>query len=438
MKKKRRINGQKIFSFISFIFILTCCIWYGGRLIYYYIDSHKEAKSTEVTLAKTLMAGNKSIKKINDSYYYYQNADNNYIVYSNLLFRILKITKDNKIVAITDTPVTSLAYGVDANYDNSPIITWLNKNSTNGSGILEANMNSVDKYLEKTNTCIDDIDDIKKVTCEKNVSNYFSLLTVSDYINIGSTKSFINNGYTTYLANANKDGEEWIINDDGKLSTDDGGSIYGVKTVITLKSSTKISKGDGTKNNPYRFEDEKSYFGSYVKLDKDIWRIYDEEEKLVKLSLNDYLKDGSSNLEYIYSNSNSFHNDTIQGSLAYYLNSTYLNSLSYKDKIVVNNYSNGFYNEDNDYDYTSSTSKLVDTKVSNLAIGNVMLNYSLNNYFLATGLYNKSDYVYLTSKNGAIDTIKVSNKANVIPCISIEKDKLKSGSGTKDDPYRME
>lgn len=439
MKKKRRINGQKIFSFISLIFILTCCIWFGGRAIYFYMESHKSTKSKEVTLAKKLMTGNKSLKKVGDDYYYYQNVNNNYVSYSNLLFRILKITKDNKLILITDAPITSLAFGTDIEFDNSPILNWLNKNSTiEDSGILENSLNQPTKYLDRTETCIDNIRDIKNITCKKKTDNIVSILSVEDYINSGSTKSFINNGYYTYLANENGDGEKWIINDAGKLTSDDGSGIYGIKAVITLKSTSTLSKGNGTKDNPYRIDGDKTYFGSYVQLDKDVWRVYEEDDKLIKLSLDNYLRADDMDVKHIYSNSNSFHNDTTVGSLAYYLNTTYLKSLSYSNLVVTNNYDNGYYNEDEDYDYKTSLNKKADTKVANLSIGNIVLNNSLDNYFMSTGLYDKSDYVYLSKKNGTMDTIKVTKEANIVPCISIEKNKLVKGSGTKDDPYRTE
>ena len=439
MRRRKRINKQKLFSFISLIFILTCCIWYGGRAVYFYMETHKTTKTKEITLTKKLMTGNKNLKKKNEEYYYYQNADNNYIIYSNLVFRILKITKDDKLVLISDEPITNLAMGTESTYKESNIINWLNTNTTKkNSGILEKNLNDPNKYLVENKTCTDSLDDIKKLTCNDISNEKISLLTINDYINTGSTKSFINNGNTTYLANTNSEKEKWLIDEDGKLTTDDGSGIYGVKIVITLKENTNLKSGDGSINDPYKFEEDNTYFGSYIKLDDDIWRVYSEEDDTLKLSLNDYLKEQGEALTYIYSSNNSFHNDTIYGSLAYYLNKTYLNNLSYKDSIITNNYSNGYYTSDEDYDYSSALESKADTKVSNLSIGDVILNNSLDGYFLATGLYNKSDYVYIAKKNGNTDTIKVTKEAKIVPCISINKNKLTKGSGTKDDPYRME
>ncbi|MCI6265772.1 MAG: hypothetical protein MR598_02870 [Erysipelotrichaceae bacterium] len=58
MKKKRKINVQKIFSFASFIFIIVCILWYGGRFIYFYQSSKKAITEEANTIARTLKTQN--------------------------------------------------------------------------------------------------------------------------------------------------------------------------------------------------------------------------------------------------------------------------------------------------------------------------------------------------------------------------------------------
>ena len=92
-------------------------------------------------------------------------------------------------------------------------------------------------------------------------------------------------------------------------------------------------------------------FRSYVKLDNQIWRIYQVNDTEVRLMLNDYLKVNNTELKYIYSNISSYHDDTKNGSIAYYLNKTFLNSLSYKSKIKEVSWTNGYYGAISNYDY---------------------------------------------------------------------------------------
>lgn len=422
---------------------MVCIIFYGGRFLYFYLDNKKTEKTEEQLFAQTIIKNNldsKNFKQINTDYYFYNDALNNYITYSNLMFRIVKVTSNNEIVLISDNSLTSLAYGEDKEYDESYLVHWLNKKSDDTSGILEGNLNQASTYLEKTETCTDKVSDIEKISCKSvNDNYYFSILSMVDYINTGGTKSFINNGQSIYLANTNQEGKVWYINESGKLDTDDGDGIYGVKVVITLKATVSLKDGNGSQDHPYRFEeDNQNLFGSYVKLGDDVWRVYDVDNNIIKLSLNSLLEVDNEKIRHLYSNHTYYHNDTVFGSLAYYLNTTYLNSLSYKDLILNYQYSNSYYGSSTNYDYANSLNTSIDTKVANLSVGDVFVNSILDNYFLATGDEKNGKNVYVARKDGTIDTKKVQNEAYIVPCISMDKNNLTKGTGTFTDPYRTE
>lgn len=436
------INKQKIFCFVSFIFLSICCLWYGGRTIYFYLDSRKTVENKDKLLAQAVIDKNyntDNFKKINSDYYFYKNAKNNYLIYSNIIFRIVKISKDNEVTLISENPITTLAYGEGMTLKNSYVTKWLNEDDDTNTGILEKNLQNLQKYLMKTKTCNDNIKNIKNVTCKKTYdNNYLSLLSVVDYINTGATNSFINNGYYTYLANNDNNKNIWYINDDGKIDTSDGNDIYGVKFTITIKPTVSIISGEGTKDLPYIIEDKTNYFASYVTLGNDTWRIYEDNDTTVKLVLNDYLKIQDENLEYIYSKDNYLHNDTKYGSLAYYLNHKYLNSLIYKDIIVDNEYSNNYYGEDNNFNYQNILNETVNTKIANMSIGYPILSSNLSNYFTSTGTGKSASSVYTINKDATVEEVDVDDEAYVIPCISIKKENLKAGTGSISDPYRTE
>lgn len=440
-KKVRKINYQKIFCFVSFIFLLVCCLWYGGRLIYFYMDSHKTDKKSVSSLSADIVnqnSGSEYFKNINGNYYFVGDVSNNYVRYSNLLWRIFKIDKEGKIYLISDDALTSLAYGEDIQeYNESYVYQWLNKSNDEFSGILENNLNNPSSYLSKYSVCVDDIDDASNVDCKSEFNeSYVGLLSIIDYVNTGGKDSFINNGEYSYLSNGTKDSEVWYVNSDGMLDKSDGDDIYGVKAVISLNSNVASNSGDGSENNPFIVDNEETLFGSYVKLDEDIWRIYEVGEKQVKLMLNDYLKVEDEKLSYEYSSKNYYHNDTVYGSLAYYLNHTYLNSLSYKDSILVGYYANGYY--DSDYDYSKILDTTVDTKVSVLSVGNVILNHEMDNIWTNTGTTKEGKKVYTIMKSFHLSSKNVDNEEYVVPCISISRDVLTKGKGTIDSPYEME
>ncbi len=438
-KKKRRIKLkiQKLFCFASFVFLLVCTLWYGSRAVYFYLNSKKTTDSN-TTLAKTILKDNmksNTFKKVNKEYYFYNDVKNNYLTFNNLTWRIIKITKDNKIVLILDKPITSLAYG--KNKDNYPL-KWLNKDSSDDyTGILENNMENINKYLTQTESCTTTINDLKQTKCKStNTDYYFSLLDINDYIKTGAKKSFINNGYYTYLINKSDD-EIWYLNSEGELDTSDGEEIYGIKPTITIKQNINYKNGNGQIDNPYTIEEEKSLFASYVKLDEDIYRVYNVNKDTLKLSLNDYLKINNEKIEYNYSNNNYFHNDTKNYTLAYYLNNNYYNKLSYRKLILTNYYNNYYYGDDNNFNYQDVLKKKVDTKIYTISIGDPILN-DLNNYFIATGTNENNNLIYIKESDGTVTKETVTTEKNIIPCISINKSVLTKGTGTESDPYRTE
>ena len=435
MKKKRRLNFQKTFSFISFVFLATCVFWYGGRTVYFYLQSKEEAKSDTITLIDKIKI--KQLKEVKKDYYFYGNSDNNYVTYSNLTWRIIKVTNNNEIVLILDKPIINLAYGEEVEYKDSYIINWLNTTEEENTGILENKLNNIN--LINTIVCLDKIDDIEKNTCdEKNEDYKLGLPALTDYINTGATKSFINNGYYSYLSNTNSDKEIWYITENGKLNTTDGTDILGVKPTITLPSNTPLIKGTGKNNDPYIIEDKTTYFASYVKLGNDIWRVYEEDDNNVKLVLNDYLKENNTEFTHNYSQNNYYHNDMQANTLANYLNQTYLNTLTYSNIINTDYYANYFYSYNNDYDYKDVLTHKVDTKVSIPSITDPILNNELDNYLTNTGTGKTEKYIYSIKKNGSVETISTTNESKIVPCISIKKNSLTKGTGKTNEPYETE
>jgi len=441
MKKNFKFDLQKLFCFASFFFILGCIIIYGTTFIKLYLKNKEELlKPIESKpFYEQLISNNydsKTFKKINNTYYYTDNPTNNYISYSNNIWRIIKINEDNSILLISENTTGLLAYGdINSNYNESNIINWLNNNENK---YFMNQITEAEKYLKITNTCIDTISNIDNITCNTfDNTKYINLLSLEDYLNTGGNTSFINNGKYTYLSNKNEENKIWYITNNGTIDTTDGTEILGIKPTITISGNTKMISGDGTINNPYTFSNN-NLIGSYVKLDNDIWRIYHEKDGIIKLILQDYIKENDSNLTYQYSNNTYYHNDTIKNSLAYYLNNTYYNSLSYKNLIIENTYNNGLYGKENNYNYQDISKKTIKTKVSLPSIEDIKLNNNLTNYFTSTGKLENEEAIYIIKDNNQATTKLVTTKANIIPCISIKKENLTLGSGTLNDPYRTE
>jgi len=437
-KKKRKLNFQKIFNLISFTFILACCIFYGSRFISLYLENEKQTSITVfANIIKDNNKENKSFKKINNDYYFQGKDSNNYLIYSNLTWRIIRINENNTITAVLENSITSLAQEGDS-YNDSNINLWLNNNEEEYTGILEKELNKPQKYLTTTYTCNDKIDDMNNMNCKiKTEDTLITIPSISDYANTGGSDSFMNNEEYYYLINQNTENQSWYVNNKGNINTTNGDDIIGVKPVITINSSVELIEGNGAKEKPYIIEKENSLFGSYVKLGNDIWRIYKVEDDQIKLSLDGYLKINNKDITYKYSNNGYYHNDTISGSLAYYLKNTYLKTLSYKDIINEVKYSNGLYNNTNDYDYKEVLKTKVDTKVTVLSIGDIILNPLNTNYYTSTGISKDSNLVYVMNNNFKVYAEIAVKELKIVPVISINKDILTEGKGTKESPLEV-
>lgn len=431
VRKKRKINLQKVFNLISAMFILACIIFYGSRFIKLYLENNEKEKI--ITLGDKIKENSKNLKEINGDYYFQNSEENNYIKYSNLIFRIVKINKDNSVTIISDNSITSLAKG-----EKDYISKWLNKDNDKYSGILEKNLNNKAKYLTYTKTCNDNVKNTKKISCENQINDqYITVPSINDYVNTGGQKGFINNEEYFYLINENDNNKTWYIDDKGKVNTSDNTDILGIKPEITIKNTITLKSGTGSKEDPYIFEEETGLFGKYVKLDNDIWRIYNVDKENVKLSLDSYLKINNEEITYKYSLSGYYHNDSKAGTLAYYLKNNYLKTLNYKNIVNDDNFANGIYNNTTDFDYTKVLSTTVPTKISVLSIGDIILNAQNTNYYTSTGLEKNSNLVYIHQNDFKTYTKMSTNDLKIVPVISIKKDLLTSGDGTIDNPLEV-
>ena len=437
-KRKGKLSIQKIFNLTSAMFILACCIFYGTRFITLYLDNNKtEEVKVLADNIRDNNSENNNFKNISGDYYFDGNNVNNYLKYSNLTWRIIRVNSNDTVTLVLDNSITSLAAN-SKSYNNSYINMWLNKSNKDYTGILESNLNKTNNYLTYTNTCNDTIDDNKNITCKEHIDD--ELITVpslSDYVNTGGQKGFMNNKEYYYLINTNKEGKIWYIDENGISNTSDGSDILGIKPVITIKKNIKLISGNGTQNNPYIIEEENGLFGSYVKLGNDLWRVYSNEENNIKLSLDSYLTIKNNDVRYKYSTTGYYHNDTKQGNLAYYLKNTYLPTLEYKNMINEVKYSNGIYSNVTNFDYTKVLNSKVDTKVAILSIGDIIINPTNTNYYISTGISEDSNQIYVFQNNFKLVTRNSTANLKIIPVISIDKNLITGGDGSIDNPLEV-
>ena len=437
--KKRIVNKQKVFIFISAMFIVSCVIFYGIRFIYYYRKFNKKSDTGEaiellynkvITNNPTASAGD-GLYNIGNEYIFKGVNVNNYVIYSGMTWRILKLNIDGSIYMISEDNVNDFMWGAkDSNYKTSNIRKWLNNTGEN-TGVMYNNLTNSQEFLVPGTICLDEVSNISNFKCDnKIVNDFIGLPSISDYtMTIVDDATFLVNTTEFWLSSMVDKENAWLIKKD-KLSKASITDAYGIRPTITLASTVSYLKGDGTKENPYQVGDDNSLqIGKYVKLGDDEWIVYEVNNQYVRMALSGFYSDKK--ISAPFGNSSIF-NPTQEGEIAYWLNNVYYNELSYKDLIVNNKWYIGLYNGN----YEDIFSKTVDAKVGLLNISDIKLNNERENYYLLNG--GSDNKVYAFDLSGYLFESSIKQNRYVKPAITINKKKIISGDGTKENPYILE
>jgi hypothetical protein len=414
--KKPAKTWEKIFWGISLAFILGCCIFYGRRLIKYYkIYNPTDPAGNKVELLGDRITGRSEfvyegsgLYNNETGYVYKGEVDNNYIVYNNLVWRILRINTDKSMVIILEDSMTMLPWNdKSVNYKDSDIHRYLNNEF----------LNNLDKsYLVKNSFCEDSVENLTSISCEKKDSeSYVSLLDISTFLNsIVDKESYLVDDWDSifWLNNYSSD-KVWHTNE-VNISQSDANSFYGVRPVVKLKSTIPYVSGDGTKDNPYLTENEKDSklaLGSKVKLGDDTWIVYDTSNNSTKLMLAKTL-----DKTYRYDLDKLTYDKDSKSSLAEYLNTEYLEGLSYKDYLKEDEWVTG--------GYTSSLEDIkkntVKAKVGTPSLLDYQFDSSVKGYFTTT-----SQEEYILVYDNPLHASKPTISRGIRPCISLTDDAVK-------------
>ena len=421
-KKKRKVKKTKMFQLIfcslSFLFILGCLIHYGSRFIKYYrIYNPKVDSSGGALLLSNYITGNSEIVYegsglyiTSGNYVYKGDVSNNYIKFNNLLWRILRVNKDNTIEIILDDYLNMLPYsGSSISFDKSDIYKYLE----------EKVVNNIDKdMLVKENICTDMVSDLSNIKCDNTASGYIKLLDIAGFLNtVKDKKSFLVNEDEIFWLSDYAEDKVWHTNG-VNVSSSKENSFYEIRPVIKLKNSVTFSEGDGTKEKPYIVKNNnKLSLGSRVKLGDDTYVVYDISDN-IKLMSEKVLDDKKT-----YDKDSLKFNIDNEDSLGKYLNTTYYDGLSYKDKLVKNNWYIGeFKNSISDIE-----SEKQESYIGIPSMLDIKLDSSVNGYFTTT--YN-NDMLWVYEN--PLRVSRSTSERNVRITIAISKDninKLKEDNG---------
>ena len=187
-----------------------------------------------------------------DTYAYYKGNDvkNNYLLFSGMLFRIVKANDDGSIMIISDESVTNLRIN-HTDYKNSNVDTWLNN-------VYFKALHNTDDYLIDATYCVGNINSLIDYNneCDTKITSKVGLLSIGDY-----QKTVVNND--TYLDNGNYYALSHMIGNNYATVPIENDTMYGLRSsilggirpVLNLKSNLYIVSGKGTSDSPYKLGD---------------------------------------------------------------------------------------------------------------------------------------------------------------------------------------
>ena len=210
---------------------------------------------------------------------------NNYVSLDKQVFRIVKVTSDNKILLILNEIDSTMSSYYDDRYNPikqfnsgfndykiSRIYTYLD-NLYNGKGEIQLLSNNDKAKLTPFNLCIGkrtptEIVNNNTVECSDVLENQMiGLLTVSDYINASldtnckatTDKSCQNYNYLELknidwwlvTGNSLNNYESYIVKMSGYIDETTTSSYKKIRPVIMLNNNVMIKSGDGSVSNPF-------------------------------------------------------------------------------------------------------------------------------------------------------------------------------------------
>ncbi len=450
MAKKKVLKITPVLVLLNILIIIIICTFYLFRLIKYYRLEHNSKPGEAVKLVDALIKKQSYLDitkglvldEETNVYTYLGNVDDNYLNYSGMLFRIMSIDENKNIRLVSEDILTYMYSGLENGYEKSFVNKWLNSSEDEHSGVFENILLNKENILVNTDICMDTIDDLNSITCNKVNDTYkVGMLSLNDYKVIGGKNSYLNNGKSYYLSSLNSENGNYYLLDTGDIALNVSNSkVSGVRAVITIKGDLDIIDGNGKKDTPYIIEKHEvtklneAYVGQYISLGDDTYKIVEVNEDKVKVAMVGVLKDGENNLEIAFSKTtNKYSDDTIVGD---YLNDDFYNKIENKDFIVNGEYPVGEIVLSN-LDYSLVYSSTASAKVGMLTLGDLFVHEYNNIFTLSRGL-EADNFVNVINSEGNVYSDYNYNKYNVRPAMYLDGNLLiTSGIGTEHGPYQL-
>lgn len=405
---------------------------------------NKTTVTRKVDVVQTLES---TVKKDVGKVKYYRGANpNNYVYFSNMVFRVVSIDGDNvKIVADKDI--------ANVNYDG--IYEWFK--------YYERHLtDSAKKLIVESKYCNMTVTDTTLDTTECNSygeKKKFGLLSIDEINKVGvAEENYLMRDTITWIGNK-KDGKntyanrKYFFGTNNKYMSFENKHNYGVRPVITIRGNVLINDGNGTEKSPYILEDyvkpqknvevNKRYSGEYITYGGILWRIIEaNKDGTTKIISEGSLRENGNVIKVsheIETTKNVSYNPKQKGNVGYYINNR---SSEYVDTayFVNKNITVPIYKGEPNY------GKEVDTKIYKVKVGapNMYEMFSattdsplISSYWLVNSSKSEIENPGVSEIGVVMDGIESTfYQYGIRPVANLNsKCVINSGTGTKNDPY---
>ncbi len=262
--------------------------------------------------------------------YYKGDALNNYVMFNNMTFRIVKINSNNTVTIASDEVLANVDYTNDGRFADSSLDSWLNDYFYN---LLESKYK---KLITSSKWCDDvlNADNYVATECSRSsAKRNVGILSIQDYNNtLADDISFLDFGGIVWYANLDSNNNPWTMTDlyDYPLKSEPMNQeyLFNVRPAVTLKKNTKVLSGDGSEADPYILVENDSarrntlinerQIGEYINYSGYTWRIAGINDDTTEIIMTGVVTNDDVELQIGYNNSGAkVYNPNKKGNIGY-------------------------------------------------------------------------------------------------------------------------
>ena len=215
------------------------------------LDNSSTVKRTVDVIENLSNTIEKEVKETSNTYK--GMVENNYILFNNILFRIVKVNTDGSVLIVSDNSLFNVDFGSeDKRYAGSSLDEFLN-----GYFYFLLEKENQDMIVE-SKWCDDIIDsNYMKTECNRySEKRKIGILSLEDYNNsLMNGESYLDDIRVTWYMNFNKEGNPWVLSTlydyPSRVAAMNKKYLFNVKPALTLKKNVKIYDGNGSIDDPY-------------------------------------------------------------------------------------------------------------------------------------------------------------------------------------------